>query len=52
MKEIGLKNVGIHLDTFHVNIEEKSFDKAIKYGGQALVHVHVCENDRGAPGTG
>ena len=35
-----------------MNIEEKSFDKAIKTAGKHLVHMHVCENDRGAPGTG
>jgi D-psicose/D-tagatose/L-ribulose 3-epimerase len=52
VKEVGLKNVGIHLDTFHVNIEDKSFYKAITTAGKRLVHLHVCENDRGAPGTG
>lgn len=50
--EVGLKNVGIHLDTFHVNIEEKNFGAAIRLAGAKLVHMHVCENDRGAPGTG
>src|SRR6185295_16641564 len=43
VKEVGLKNVGIHLDTFHVNIEDKSFYKAIKPAGKHLVHMHVCE---------
>ncbi len=52
LKEVGLKNVGAHLDTFHVNIEEKSFGDAIRRAGKNLVHMHVCENDRGAPGTG
>jgi D-psicose/D-tagatose/L-ribulose 3-epimerase len=52
VEEIGLPNVGVHLDTFHVNIEEKSFPKAIHTAGKHLVHMHVCENDRGTPGTG
>jgi len=52
VQEVGLANVGIHLDTFHVNIEEKSFHKAITTAGKHLVHLHVCENDRGTPGTG
>ncbi len=52
VREVGLPNVGIHLDTFHINIEEKSFYKAITTAGKHLVHLHVCENDRGAPGTG
>ena len=40
------------LDTFHMNIEEKSLGDAIRLSGPRLAHVHACENDRGAPGTG
>ena len=49
---IGMDNVKIHLDTYHMNIEEKSFYKATKLAGQDLIHYHLCENDRGIPGTG
>jgi D-psicose/D-tagatose/L-ribulose 3-epimerase len=42
----------IHLDTFHMNIEEKSPALAVLKANQKLYHVHTCENDRGAPGTG
>lgn len=42
----------ILLDTFHMNIEEKSLGDAIWLAGPRLAHVHTCENDRGAPGTG
>ena len=42
----------ILLDTFHMNIEEKSLGVAIRLAGPRLAHVHACENDRGAPGTG
>jgi D-psicose/D-tagatose/L-ribulose 3-epimerase len=49
---IGLPNVGIHLDTYHMNIEEKSFYEATKRAGADLTHYHLCENDRGIPGTG
>jgi D-psicose/D-tagatose/L-ribulose 3-epimerase len=42
----------IMLDTFHMNIEEKSLGAAIRAAGDRLVHVHACENDRGAPGSG
>ena len=45
-------NCGIMLDTFHMNIEEKSLGNAIRAVGPRLHHVHACENDRGAPGTG
>ena len=43
---------GVLLDTFHMNIEERSLGDAIRRCGDKLVHVHACENDRGAPGTG
>lgn len=43
---------GIMLDTFHMNIEEKSLGAAIRAAGPRLIHVHTCENDRGAPGSG
>lgn len=49
---IGEDCVRIHLDTYHMNIEEKSFYKATKRAGKDLVHYHLCENDRGIPGTG
>lgn len=49
---IGLPNVGVHLDTFHMNIEERSLYAAIKLAGKRLKHFHACENDRGAPGSG
>ena len=42
----------ILLDTFHMNIEEKSLGEAIRTAGPRLKHVHACENDRGAPGSG
>lgn len=41
------------LDTFHMNIEERSLGDAIRLlGRERLRHVHACENDRGAPGSG
>ncbi len=49
---IGEENVKIHLDTYHMNIEEKNFYKATMQAGKDLIHYHLCENDRGIPGTG
>lgn len=43
---------GILLDTFHMNIEERSIGDAIRAAGPRLKHLHSCENDRGAPGSG
>jgi D-psicose/D-tagatose/L-ribulose 3-epimerase len=42
----------IMLDSFHMNIEEKSLGNAIRATGKRLAHFHACENDRGAPGSG
>ena len=49
---IGSPFFKIHLDTFHMNIEEKNLPQAIADTGELLHHVHACENDRGTPGTG
>jgi len=48
----GRPNVGLMLDTFHMNIEEKSFTDAIKLAAGRLFHMQVAENDRGTPGSG
>lgn len=45
-------NVGIHLDTYHMNIEEKDWSTPVHTAGSRLCHFHLCENDRGIPGTG
>jgi D-psicose/D-tagatose/L-ribulose 3-epimerase len=50
--EVGADNVGLLLDTYHLNIEEKSVGGAIRTAGDRLFHFHACENDRGTPGTG
>jgi len=49
---IGEDNIKIHLDTYHMNIEEKSYYEATIKAGKDLIHYHLCENDRGIPGTG
>lgn len=49
---VGHPSVGLLIDTFHANIEEKSIGGALKQAGRHLKHLHTCENDRGTPGTG
>lgn len=52
-KEVGTGNVKVHLDTFHMIREETSFKEAVEAcGKEYLGYVHVCENNRGIPGTG
>jgi D-psicose/D-tagatose/L-ribulose 3-epimerase len=43
--------VGVLLDTFHMNVEEKDQAAAIRLVGDKLVHFHACGSDRGAPGA-
>jgi D-psicose/D-tagatose/L-ribulose 3-epimerase len=44
-------NCRMLLDTFHMNIEEKSIPAAIRTAGDRLGHFHACGTDRGAPGN-
>jgi D-psicose/D-tagatose/L-ribulose 3-epimerase len=52
VKAVDEPNVKVHLDTFHMNIEEKNYYDPIVQTGELLGHVHCCENDRGMAGTG
>jgi len=49
---IGRNNVGLLVDTFHMNIEEKNIGEALIAAGPRVFHVQVSENDRGTPGSG
>ncbi|MFV0320121.1 MAG: sugar phosphate isomerase/epimerase family protein [Microbacterium sp.] len=42
--------LGIALDSYHLNIEEKRPADAIRLAGDAIAYVQVCGNDRGAVG--
>jgi D-psicose/D-tagatose/L-ribulose 3-epimerase len=48
--DIGADNVGLLLDTFHMNIEEKDIPAAIRRAAGHVVEFHACSNDRGTPG--
>jgi len=52
VKDVGSKMLKIHLDTFHMNVEEKNSAMAVLDAGSLLYLLHASENDRGAPGTG
>lgn len=49
---VGLPNVKVHLDTFHMIREENHIAQAIRLTGTQLGYFHACENQRGIPGTG
>ncbi|TGN64650.1 sugar phosphate isomerase/epimerase [Nocardioides eburneiflavus] len=44
------EGLGLALDSYHLNIEERSSADAIRAAGEHLAHVQVCGSDRGAPG--
>ena len=52
MEAVDTPSVGLLLDTFHMNIEEKSIPDAIRYAAPHIKHFHCSENDRGTVGTG
>ncbi len=49
---VGAENIGLHLDTFHMNIEERNFYDPIIQAGSKLKHLHITESDRGMLGEG
>src|SRR5215469_8529981 len=51
-KRVGSPNCKIHLDTFHMNIEEDSIGEAIAEAGSWLGHFHLGEPNRRPPGRG
>jgi len=50
IREVDSEALLLHLDTFHMNIEEKDLTKAILKAGSKLGHLHACGSDRGTPG--
>jgi D-psicose/D-tagatose/L-ribulose 3-epimerase len=51
VKDVASPALSIHLDTFHMNIEEKNPAQAIRKAGKMLGHFHACGSDRGTPGN-
>lgn len=51
-EEIDRENVGLSLDTFHMNIEDDSLGDAIAAAAPHLISFQASENTRGTPGSG
>jgi len=49
--DVGSPALKLHLDTFHMNIEEKNLGAALRRAGKHLGHFHACGTDRGTPGN-
>lgn len=52
VERIGMENVFVHLDTFHMNMEEKGAANGILAARDHLRYMHMSESDRGTPGSG
>jgi D-psicose/D-tagatose/L-ribulose 3-epimerase len=52
LERIGEANVTIHLDAYHMNIEEKGIGRGIRAAGPRCAYLHLSKSDRGVPGTG
>jgi len=52
IRDVGLPNVKVHLDTFHMIREEDDLVEAVRTADGLLGYVHACENQRGIPGRG
>jgi len=52
VERIGAENVFVHLDTYHMNIEEKGSANGILDARDHLKYIHLSESDRGTPGYG
>jgi D-psicose/D-tagatose/L-ribulose 3-epimerase len=52
IRAVGLPNVKVHLDTFHMIREEDNIGAAVRATGSDIGYVHACENQRGIPGRG
>lgn len=52
IERIGADNMFVHLDTYHMNIEEKGIAQGILDARDHLRYIHLSESDRGTPGAG
>jgi D-psicose/D-tagatose/L-ribulose 3-epimerase len=52
IERVGADNIFVHLDTYHMNIEEKGVGNGILDARAHLKYIHLSESDRGTPGHG
>lgn len=51
INQIGMDNMGLLLDTFHMNIEEADIHDSIKKAGHKIFHFHIADSNRWYPGA-
>ncbi len=52
LERVGANNLGLLLDTFHMNIEEPNIEESIRQCGERIFHFHVADSNRWHPGAG
>ncbi len=52
IKKVDFSNIGMLIDTFHMNIEEVSIYESIIKAKDYITHVHLADSNRWAPGSG
>jgi sugar phosphate isomerase/epimerase len=52
LEKVGAANLGLLLDTFHMNIEEADILASIRRAGPHIFHFHVADSNRWNPGAG
>ncbi|MGC9529270.1 MAG: TIM barrel protein [Candidatus Bipolaricaulaceae bacterium] len=52
VERVGADNLGLLVDTFHANIEERLIGDAFRAAGDRLFHVHLADSNRWPPGQG
>ena len=52
LESVNRPNAYLHLDTYHMNIEEEGMSAAVIEAGDALGYVHIGESHRGYLGSG
>lgn len=52
LDRVGSSHVQLHIDTYHMNIEERNIAAAIRQAKGRICHVHVADSDRWYVGHG
>jgi D-psicose/D-tagatose/L-ribulose 3-epimerase len=52
IERVGSDHIFVHLDTYHMNVEERGMALGILDAGPHLRYIHLSESDRGTPGAG
>lgn len=52
LEAVGAGNLALLPDTFHMNIEERDIEEAIREAGRKIGYFHAADSNRWAPGQG